>query len=261
MRSVLLWYTAATACCLIACLSNAVGAVIPLLITAWDLLTLAPSPPGQHLPTASQEPSAPELAPRGGSTWRHVIYRTAAMWLIGCLTVAAKQAGSQQDAFVRQMDAQSVERMAEVIEKLGYGTELVVGEVPGWSSSRAMLVLNVLWLNVKSLAWPAQLAISYEPVAIRTFRQAGVLLGLAAAGAFGALLLVLRRHPLPLFAIFWFGLALTPTSQILHHHIHRADRFLYLPLVGLAAAMGFGIRPLGRFLNHRGVALALPPWA
>jgi tetratricopeptide (TPR) repeat protein len=40
-------------------------------------------------------------------------------------------------------------------------------------------------------------------------------------------------------------------AQILPHHVHRADRFLYLPLVGLAIALAASLRPLGGLLKSR----------
>jgi tetratricopeptide (TPR) repeat protein len=48
----------------------------------------------------------------------------------------------------------------------------------------------------------------------------------------------------------------------MHHHIHRADRFLYLPLVGLALAIGLCLRPLGphaqrKVLGFSGAVLAI----
>jgi tetratricopeptide (TPR) repeat protein len=55
----------------------------------------------------------------------------------------------------------------------------------------------------------------------------------------------------------WFVLSLGPTSQIMPHHIARADRFLYLPLVGLAVALALGIRPLGRFIQNRDRAVGV----
>jgi tetratricopeptide (TPR) repeat protein len=54
-----------------------------------------------------------------------------------------------------------------------------------------------------------------------------------------------------LFGLVWFGLALGPTSQIMLHHIPRADRFLYLPLVGLAVAVAAGVVALGKVLQRR----------
>ena len=62
----------ATGCCLLACLSNAVGAVIPLLVTAWDVMTLRPL------------------------KWARVFSSTAPLWLIGIATIASKILGSNE---------------------------------------------------------------------------------------------------------------------------------------------------------------------
>jgi tetratricopeptide (TPR) repeat protein len=59
-----------------------------------------------------------------------------------------------------------------------------------------------------------------------------------------------------LFGLMWFGLALAPTSQIMPHHIVRADRFLYLPLVGLAVATAAGLMGLGKVGSRRGATAA-----
>jgi tetratricopeptide (TPR) repeat protein len=57
-----------------------------------------------------------------------------------------------------------------------------------------------------------------------------------------------------LFALAWFLVALAPTAQIVPHHVARGDRFLYLPLVGLVAAIAWCIRPLGQVLHRRAAA-------
>ena len=69
IRSVVAWHVAATGCCLAASLSSAVGAVTPLLITTWDLLTLA----------------RPKL--------RKVLFGTSVMWGIGAATIVIKTLG------------------------------------------------------------------------------------------------------------------------------------------------------------------------
>jgi len=71
-----------------------------------------------------------------------------------------------------------------------------------------------------------------------------VILGGVAIGVTCALLWGLRRRKLVLLGSVWFGLALAPASQIMPHHMHRADRFLYLPLVGLVLAVAMGLKPL-----------------
>ena len=58
------------------------------------------------------------------------------------------------------------------------------------------------------------------------------------------LLWSLKRRQLVLFGLLWFGLALAPVSQIMPHHVHRAERFLYLPLVGLAITVAMGLHGL-----------------
>jgi tetratricopeptide (TPR) repeat protein len=108
-----------------------------------------------------------------------------------------------------------------------------------------MLVLNGYWLNLKTLAWPTNLALSYGPLRPERFLHGPVILGGVALCLTCLTLWKLRRFRLVLFGLTWFGLALAPTSQLMPHHIHRADRFLYLPLVGLVAALGVSLRPLG----------------
>ena len=44
------------------------------------------------------------------------------------------------------------------------------------------------------------------------------------------------------------GLASLRFSARIPHHAHRADRFLYLPLVGLAVAVAMSLRPMGERL-------------
>lgn len=218
--SVAVWYLAAVFCCLLACLSNAVAAVVPVLLTTWDALTLK--------------------RPR----WRRVLRWTAAFWILGIGTIGVKRMGDRYESLVRQMDAQYVERLAEVMEELGYGSEMAVGEAAGFSGGRLILVFDVFGRNIRALLWPRELGVSYEPVAIRGWFVPGVAFGLLACGLIAAMLWRFRARRLLIFGLLWFVFALGPTAQIMPHHIHRADRFLYLPLVGLAAAAAMAARPL-----------------
>ncbi|MHC4405048.1 MAG: tetratricopeptide repeat protein [Planctomycetota bacterium] len=189
--------------CAFACLSNAVGAVIPLLITAWDLITLE--------------------RPRLGK----IMVGTLALWAIGAATI--------------------------VVKRWGYGGDtsaLAAPFSPGW----LMMILQTYWLNVCSLVWPTQLALSYESVIPRGFLETGVIFGGLAMGLSGVVLWRLRRRKVLLFGLVWLGLAMAPTLQILPHHVLKADRFLYLPLVGLAVVLAAGIGPLGGAANTRKTA-------
>ena len=196
----------AAVCCAVACLSNAVAAVIPLLIVVWDLLML----------------SRDKL--------RRIASGTLALWLMGVATI--------------------------VLKKLGDATDPTVQEFGILSSKRLLVVLNVYWLNLQTLAWPRHLAIDYWNVDPSGFREVGVILGGLAIGLTCVILWKLRRRKTVLFGLAWFGIALGPTSQIMPHHIDRADRFLYLPLVGLMVAAGMLLRPLGHASKRRGVVLA-----
>ena len=191
---------AATACCGLACFSNAVAAVIPLLITTWDLLM----------------PARPKL--------RDTAAATAGLWIIALFTLSIKSPAT--DAVLAR-------------------------EVATFSAHRVMLVLNAYWLNISSVFRPTELALAYPRLTPTGFLQTEVMLGGTAVCLTCALLWSLRRHALILFGVVWFGIALGPTAQIMSHHIHRADRFLYLPLVGLALAMGLGLRSLANLVNGR----------
>ena len=198
--SVLACHAGTTLSCAAACLSNAVGAVIPLLITAWDLLT----------------PDRPKL--------RRIFYWTAPLWVIAVATIVIKKLG-------------------EVGNTAGAPAMLS----PAW----LMMVLNIFWLNLNTLLWPTRLAVHYAWPSPDSFLDTDVILGGIALGLACVVLWGLWRRKLILFllGLSWFGLALGPTCGIIAHHICRADRFLYLPLVGLAVALGVGLRPLGKFLK------------
>jgi len=206
-RAALVCHALATLCCVAACLSNAVAAVIPLLITAWDLLTLE------------------------GRKWRRILCGTSLLWVVGVATILVKKAGD------------SIHPRPELIE--------------GFSIQRPMIVLHVYWLNLKTLLWPHDLTIDYPRVKPQSFFDQGVILGVIAVGLTCAVLWGLRRRRLAFFGLVWFGLALGPTSQIMPHHIDRADRFLYLPMVGLAVAAAMLVRPLKDVLKSRAAVLAV----
>jgi Flp pilus assembly protein TadD len=181
-------------CCALACLSNAVAAVIPLLITAWDLVMLA----------------RPKL-------WK-IVYGTGALWVIGIVTIVLKRLGEADGSYLPEFGVLSAQR---------------------W-----MVVLNVYWLNWRTVVWPEHLAVDYRNVVPQRFTELEVVLGGLALGLTCVALWMFRRRKLAVFGLVWFVLALGPTSQILPHHLDRADRFLYLPLVGLALAVAVGLRPL-----------------
>ncbi len=198
--AVLTWHALATFCCLLACLSNAVGAVIPLLVTAWDVLTLR------------------------GPRLRRILYGTFPLWVIAAATITMKKLGPSGDT--------------SMLPKALSGEWL-------------MLVLGMYWMNVKTLVWPMELALVYGCVLPQSFLRTEVILGGLAIGVTCAILWMVRRRKSILFGLVWFGLALGPSSQIMLHHVPRADRFLYLPLVGLTLALATGLKLLRSALKGR----------
>jgi protein O-mannosyl-transferase len=199
LRWVLSLHVLAALSCAAACLSNAVGAVIPLLIVALDVSTMARPTP------------------------RRILAGTAALWGIGVATVIIKKLGEFRDP---------------------------PSEVGAWSIERLLLILNAYWSNLKTLVWPTELAVFYDPLAPQGFCDIQVALGALAVVLTLTVLWVLRRQKLVLLGLIWFLIALTPGSQVIVHHIHRADRFLYLPLVGLALAVAMGLRCLESRIRH-----------
>ena len=161
------------------------------------------------------------LAPARPKLFR-MVYGTSAIWMIGAVTI--------------------------VIKRLGDGAE-TSAQPAVFSAERLMLIPSVYWHNFRSVVWPTNLALCYDDLKAEGFLDAEVILGVVAVGATCFMFWKLRGPAL--FGLVWFGLALGPVSQIMPHHVYRADRFLYLPLVGLAVAIAMLLRPLGNALTGR----------
>lgn len=229
------WYGATALCCLLACLSNVVAAVLPLLVTVWDALVYRSEP----------------------RRWRHILYGTAILWLIALGAIAVKRSGVQTDQLLRDLDVQQARRIADVAKELGYGDGFAVGEVPGFSTGRLALMFEVFQLNLRSIGWPSHLSASYRTLPARSLTSHEAVLGMVAVVALLFVLWLFRRRRLVQFGVLWFLIALVPSSQLIHHHIHRADRFLYLPLMGLVVAVAFILQPLRNHVRSRNGMLIL----
>ncbi|NLS93811.1 MAG: tetratricopeptide repeat protein [Planctomycetaceae bacterium] len=205
-RRVVACHALAAVSCAAACLSNAAGAVIPLLIAVWDVLTL-----------------------ERARFWR-IVSGTAALWVVAGATI--------------------------VIKVLSYSAEIITGP-PLFSVERVMLVLKVYALNLKALVWPTDLAPARSQFDPRSFLEPAVLLGGVAAFLTCVMLWKLRGQKLALFGLLWFGVALFPGSQVVISHVHRADRFLYLPLAGLTLALAMSLRPAGHLIRRPMISVGL----
>jgi tetratricopeptide (TPR) repeat protein len=130
-----------------------------------------------------------------------------------------------------------------VLKTIGYDSDLT--RLPGaFSWERLLVILKVSWLNLRTVVWPTGLTLHYEWTTPESVWEPQVWLGGIAVTLTGVLLWKLRRRRGILFGAAWFGVALAPTLHVIPHHIFRADRYLYLPLVGLAIAAAMILRPL-----------------
>jgi len=199
-------YAGSACCCAFAVLSNAVGAVIPFLVVAWDALTL-------------QRPRLGRIASG-----------TSALWLISGASI--------------------------VIKKLGTAADMT--DVPSlFSGEWMMFVPKMYWHNVKAVFWPVDLAVHYEYPFPKNPLDTDVWLGVLAAGLTALAVWLARRRIMLCFGLLWFVLALAPTSQLMPHHVARADRFLYLPLIGLTVALAYGLKLLGDIARNRQTGAAM----
>jgi tetratricopeptide (TPR) repeat protein len=118
-------------------------------------------------------------------------------------------------------------------------------EIPIGERLSNALLSYVLYL--RDAVWPTRLAAFYprEPIPIAAALGAGALLA-------GVTLFVVRlrsRRPHLLTGWLWYAIALLPMSGLVQFGSHaRADRFTYLPLVGLYFAVSWSVR---RLFDHR----------
>ena len=113
-----------------------------------------------------------------------------------------------------------------------------------------------IWYIGKML-WPADLAVFYpfrpELDATRALLAAGVL-ALATAGVLAAF----RRRPALALGWFWYLGTLVPVIGLVQVGLQAtADRYSYLPLIGLFIALAWGLRSIvGRSAPRRAAAVA-----
>lgn len=145
---------------------------------------------------------------------KRLLARTWYLWLIAGVTFGLKVTGPRAGMEVRVVD--------RVVE---------IGAV-----DRVLTVFNTFGLNIRTLLWPDGLTLIYPDTVPRSPMEAGVWIGVVALGLVVWLMGTSRAHPVVRWALFWFLVALLPTAQLWPHPVFRADRYLYLPLAGLAIA-------------------------
>jgi len=215
-------HLAAAFCCLLACLSNVVGAVAPLLILAYDVVVERPS------------------------SYRKMLLGTLLFWVISSAMIAVKVSG-----YVAHPGVQEAEMLSHAIAELGYGDTGGPYDPGMFDVERVKLVLGGYWLNLRSLAWPKDLVLAYLPAKPIGFFHPEVVLGGISTVLTCVVLWTVRRRKRALFGFLWFLIALGPVAQIVPHHVIRADRHLYLPLAGLVIGLAIAACPIGDLTRRR----------
>ena len=121
------------------------------------------------------------------------------------------------------------------------GSEVVKAPQGGSYFVAAVAMVRVFWEYLDALLLPLNLSPSYYYSSREVFSLVNWLavatLIIAVIGA----LRWRRRMPLTFFFVGWFALSLLPVANIIPIAVLRADRYLYLPMVGFAMWAGAGL--------------------
>ncbi len=110
-------------------------------------------------------------------------------------------------------------------------------------------------IYLRQMFWPSGLALPY-PFETRNAAALGVLALISLAGISTAILLLSRRRPYLLTGWLWYLIMLVPVIGILQVGIQaRADRYTYLPQIGLYVALAWTAAGLCASWRHRHLLL------
>lgn len=198
--------------CAFACLSNVVGAMVPALIFFYIMVL-------------DKNPSLKKAVAR---TWH--------LWLIGAIAVFIKIL-----SLLAWDDSSRTSLMPHLPSAIRYFPELLDTPRLMYGSPVSFLtqfkaVTGVYWENLLYLACPLNMPCIYPDYIPEKFFSLNVMGGCAAIAATVFALFYTRKNKLLFFGIVWFLICLFPSSMVIQHHILRADRFLYMPVVGLSLA-------------------------
>lgn len=179
----------------------------PVRASVWLLLALCSKATAVGLPLVAAAAQTLGLgAPRGRASWAWI-----AMWTVPCVLRAWLSLDAQADIIARTAAVGFAGRMA------------VMG--------------SVLTTQARQVIFPTDLSVLYDPP--RREWSDPVLLGqwaLLAAIVAGAAWFVRRDRRLAWLAVFAIAM-LAPTINVFPGPAYQADRYLHLPLVGIAALL------------------------
>ncbi len=128
--------------------------------------------------------------------------------------------------------------------------------VPLWARLENALVVAVAYIG--KMAWPLHLAIFYPHPGILLPAWKAVAAGLLLAGATGLAVWGGRRHPYLPVGWFWYVGMLVPVIGVVQVGSQAmADRYTYLPSVGLGVLAAWGAAELAARRGVPGAVLAL----
>ena len=117
----------------------------------------------------------------------------------------------------------------------------------------------VSYINyIGKMLWPRDLAVFYTyPDMLPLWKSAGA--GLILVGASILAIRAMKRHPYLTVGWFWYLGTLVPVMGLMQAGLWPAiaDRFTYVPLIGLFIMIAWSIHDLSRRWRHRNVVLAL----
>lgn len=142
------------------------------------------------------------------------------------------------------------------------------GALPGFDAvplTRAGMLLNAVALlphYARTWLWPFDLNMYHDFDAVHALSAPRVVAGASVAAAAALLFgLTVRRHPPAAFGILWAAIAVAPHLLIRWPQLNVfAERYLYLPSIGIFLAAGYGwehLRDRLAVATRRGAALAL----
>jgi protein O-mannosyl-transferase len=109
---------------------------------------------------------------------------------------------------------------------------------------------------IARLFWPVDLAVFYPfPASVPLWQATSA--SLALAGITAVALISIKRRPYLTVGWLWYLITLSPVIGIIQIGLQsRADRYTYIPLIGIAIMLAWGLPDLLQRFPYRGVVLA-----
>jgi tetratricopeptide (TPR) repeat protein len=123
-----------------------------------------------------------------------------------------------------------------VIPNTGQFNVDTAGQREYWPTLRGMP--GVFLAYIGEMVLPMHSSVVYSTAIPQSVVDPGFVLGVAAVLACVGLVWLLRKRPAASFGMAWFLIFLLPASNIVAPVPMRADRYLYLPLAGVALVIG-----------------------